>query len=199
MALHDFFGLFTSFIALSALAVHFRPARLRQIKQVKFKILVSLSFLVLMLFPLPFLELPFLLYCRGLWGDLSIATVLLASVFVGRHTILSPQQHFDVYVAQDFKAMYWFLVIAGLTLYPFALGIGYFDPYSFGYTIQFQFLLIACAAVALWRHSFLLAHWIILSLIAKQLNIYESDNLFDILLDPLICLFALKKLVKDYI
>jgi len=90
------------------------------------------------------------------------------------------------------------VVLAAAVLYPMALGIGLFDPYRLGYGSSWflGFLLLLALAAWFWR-----LYWVALSLalavLAWGIGWYESANLWDYLLDPLLAVYALGALVKQ--
>lgn len=89
-------------------------------------------------------------------------------------------------------AIAWiFGTVAGLGLYPLALGWSRFDPYEWGW--RFSPLFIAggvLTAFLLWkRNRFGLA--LLLAVAAYHLRLLESANYWDYLLDPVYCLVSI--------
>ena len=126
------------------------------------------------------LELPLSAYVRGVIGDLSTVTVLLllSALFVRNQS--AP----------------WIVKVAiglvGLCFYPFALGLGMFDPYGWGYssvTLLIAVLVFAMlCAIANWNRG----AWIIgFAIIAWGMQWHESTNLWDYLIDPLLVVWAI--------
>ena len=77
-------------------------------------------------------------------------------------------------------------------LYPFALGWTQFDPYALGYgTIEFvtALLLVTLAAWHFRRNVVVLI--VIAAALACFLGAYESRNLWDYLIDPVVSLYAI--------
>ncbi|MBU3670726.1 MAG: hypothetical protein FGM17_08410 [Polynucleobacter sp.] len=126
------------------------------------------------------LELPLSAYVRGVIGDLSTVTVLLllSALFVRNQS--AP---WSVKVA---------IGLVGLCFYPFALGLGMFDPYGWGYSsvallIAVLVFALLCA-IAKWNRG----TWIIgLAIIAWGMQWHESTNLWDYLLDPILVVWAI--------
>ncbi len=84
------------------------------------------------------------------------------------------------------KRMAWiFGVVAGLLLYPMALGLGNFDPYEWGWGASPLFVASGIATVVLiWtgnRFSIVL----LLTILAYHLRLLESNNYWDYLVDPI--------------
>jgi hypothetical protein len=96
----------------------------------------------------------------------------------------------------DRQAAWIFGAVAGLTLYPLALGLGAFDPYSLGW--YFGPLLAGVGIVTL------LLHWrgnrfgvvLLLAVGAWAARVPESGNCWDCLVDPFYFLTALGALIS---
>lgn len=131
-------------------------------------------------------------FVRGMTGDLSMATLALLALaavrsFTGKALVGE----------QDRLAMLRAVLIAAVLFYPFALGLGMFDPYRLGYGNLW--LLAALLGVAVWaalRYSVLLASCLALAVAAWSAGWYESPNLWDYLFDPWLALYALAVLLK---
>jgi hypothetical protein len=84
------------------------------------------------------------------------------------------------------------IALAALALYPMALGIGAYDPYRLGYGDPlFVAVLLLIVLIAWFRKSFLLVLCIALATLAWATGWYESDNLWDYLIDPFVSIYAL--------
>ena len=145
------------------------------------KVILLLIIANLFFWPLGFsLELPLSAYVRGVIGDLSTVSVLLllSALFVRNQS--AP----------------WIVKVAiglvGLCFYPFALGLGMFDPYGWGYSsvallIAVLVFALLCA-IAKWNRG----AWIIgLAIIAWGMQWHESTNLWDYLIDPILVVWAI--------
>lgn len=121
-------------------------------------------------------------YLRGLFGDLSIPTValLLAGIY-GPLPAWQPAR----------KRLLFLAGITGLCFYPMALGATSFDPYHWGY--QPAWLIIGLALIVLfsWRtHPGVV--WVLgCAVMAFNIGLMESGNLWDYLIDPALAVFAL--------
>jgi hypothetical protein len=95
-----------------------------------------------------------------------------------------------IFAKQDWAAGWIFGAIGGLLLYPFALGVGSFDPYEWGW--RFSPLFVVSALLTSWliwkknRFGFLL----MLSIAAFHLSLLESGNYWDYLFDPVYVLLS---------
>ncbi|MBI4625232.1 MAG: hypothetical protein HY736_18680 [Verrucomicrobia bacterium] len=124
---------------------------------------------------------------RGATGDLSITTlVLLGSVSLRCVTGWPPVDR------RARLALLAFVPVAALALYPMALGLGSFDPYRLGYGSPWLMGALFATALAAWFSRLdLVATCIALATLAWTLRWYESNNLWDYLLDPLVSFYAL--------
>ena len=135
----------------------------------------------------PFGDLSAAAYVRGVTGDLSLATLVLAGAacvagLTGR-TAIGPR---------DLRALSWLVASAAAFLYPFALGWTRFDPYALGYgSIGFvsALLLVTVAAWRFRRNVVVLI--VIAAALAYLVGAYESRNLWDYLIDPVASLYAI--------
>jgi hypothetical protein len=91
----------------------------------------------------------------------------------------------------DWIAAWAFGALAGLGLYPLALGWGNFDPYEWGWSFSPLFAISAVlTALLLWkRNRFGLL--LLLAIAAYHLRLLESANYWDYLLDPVYCFVSL--------
>jgi hypothetical protein len=139
----------------------------------------------------PFGELSVAAYVRGATGDLSMATLVLAgsacvSLLTGRTMI----------VQRDARALSWLVAAAAAFLYPFALGLTYFDPYALGYGSVVFLTVLLLVTLAAWRARLNLIVFVVAAAgLAFLVGAYESRNLWDYLIDPLVSFYALARLV----
>jgi len=136
-------------------------------------------------------ELSAAAYVRGVTGDLSMTTLVLAGAACvaqfTRGTVIEPR---------DFRVLFWLVAAAAAFLYPFALGWTRFDPYALGYgSIEFvtALLLVTLAAWHFRRNVVVLI--VVAAALAYCVGAYESRNLWDYLIDPLVALVALVRLL----
>ena len=124
---------------------------------------------------------------RGATGDLSLTTlVLLGSAILRCVTGWPPVDRGARF------ALLAFVSLAALALYPMALGLGSFDPYRLGYGSPWLLGALIAVALAAWFGRLdLVATVIALAILAWAARWYESNNLWDYLLDPLVSFYAL--------
>jgi hypothetical protein len=186
MSASDAFGLFGC--GLLGLAVVATSIRLRRLP-VRVRCAVALAAALAAFVPIG--ELSIAAYVRGVTGDLSVTTLVLAGAaglaqLTGR-TLIGQR---------DLRALCWLWVLAAAFLYPFALGWTRFDPYALGYgSIEFvtAMLLLTLAA---WRARLnLIVFVVVAAALAYLAGAYESRNLWDYLIDPLVSVYALVRLL----
>jgi len=79
----------------------------------------------------------------------------------------------------------WIFGLAlGLALYPMALGLGGFDPYGLGWGLSWLFAFLAMATIVLLLMKNRFAVVLIACILAYDLHLLESANLWDYLVDP---------------
>jgi len=180
------FGLFgCGLLALAAVATGLRLQRFPVSARIAVMLVAALAVFA------PFGDLSAAAYVRGVTGDLSLATLVLAGAacvagLTGR-TAIGPR---------DLRALSWLVASAAAFLFPFALGWTRFDPYALGYgSIEFvtALLLITLAAWHFRRNIVVMI--VIAAALAYFLGAYESRNLWDYLIDPLVSLYAIACLV----
>lgn len=137
---------------------------------------------------LPFGALSAAEFMRGITGDLSVPTLLLLAFAWRKPAAFSASQRNLVLVS---------IALAALALYPFALGLGIFDPYRLGFgDIWFITALLVLVCIAWLRGYTLLVLTISLAVLAWSVGWYESNNLWDYLLDPWVAIYAIGALTK---
>jgi len=129
-------------------------------------------------------------YFRGLFNDLSITSIIVLGYY-----LINPERS-----KNQTQPLMLLIAIVGILFYPAAIGFGPIDPYAWGYLNQdhglfipllFLALLAALMTMAVIKRYTLLLSCLVFSSIAYQLNLLESLNLWDYLLDPIIFLYAI--------
>ena len=130
-------------------------------------------------------------YVRGVTGDLSVTTLVLAGAACVAQLTGRP-----VIAPRDLRALFWLVASAAAFLYPFALGGTRFDPYALGYgSIVFVTALLLVTLAARYFRRDAVALIVIAAALAYLLGAYESRNLWDYLIDPLAALYAMVRLL----
>ena len=94
----------------------------------------------------------------------------------------------------DSKALHTcrlFSLLAGVALYPMALGAGPFDPYSAGWHFSWLFvlLLVITLGLLLFKNRFSIV--LLASILAYNLHLLESSNFWDYLIDPVLVFISI--------
>lgn len=134
---------------------------------------------------LPF-KLPLIAYVRAATGDLSITTMLLCAITLT-----------GVRKSSINQSTIFLIALFAIIFYPLSLGLGMFDPYSFGYGSKALILGIAILGLLLLLKNYYLEVLIIsIAVIAWTQQWHESANLWDYLIDPFIAAWAMIKSVQ---
>jgi len=89
------------------------------------------------------------------------------------------------------RAACWiFSIMAGAGLYPMALGLGRMDPYTAGWGFSWLFVLVFSATLVLLALKNRFAVVLIVAILAYDLQLLESSNLWDYLIDPILVLVS---------
>lgn len=135
----------------------------------------------------PLGSLPAAGYLRGVAGDLSVTTLVLLL-----HGLLRPVVGASAIDARSRRALQFLVATAGVVLYPSALGLGPFDLYRLGYASPCFLGGLLALALAAGRCRLALVAWCLaLAVLAWALGAYESRNLWDYLVDPLVAAWGL--------
>ena len=129
---------------------------------------------------------------RGIFGDSSITAVLFYIAFI-------LQQNFSWQLCRpdELALLRRLLAVTALLLYPFALGLTGFDSYSLGYANPWLLAILFIMALLLWwRTYYFLAISLTASVVAWSLQMLESVNLWDYLLDPVFVVLLLLTYMK---
>ena len=149
--------------------------------------LLALGLAALAFLPV-FKAIPLVYYMRGLLGDLSIPSValLLAGIY-GPIPNWPPVR----------KRLLLLAGITGLCFYPMVLGATALDPYQWGY--QPAWLVGGLAMIVFFSgrtHSGLV--WVLgCAVMAFNIGLMESRNIWDYLIDPALTVFALGWLLAN--
>jgi len=176
--------------ALLGLAALLTALRVERISRPRVRLAVALAGILVLLAPLG--DLSAAGYVRGITGDLSASTLFLAGAAclarLGGRVLIGIRER---------RALLWLLAGAAAFLYPFALGFTAFDPYALGYgspALATALLLVALAAW--WAGLDAVALVVAVAVVAFLGGAYESRNLWDYLIDPLGCGYALVRLLS---
>lgn len=155
------------------------------------KLVALAAALIIGAVPLPG-GLPLAGYLRAFTDELAITTVLIMAAAVlqrlGWVPAAPPVQRLQVF---------GFFILAGLLLYPAALGVSMTDPYRWGYVPAPLIAMVAVVALAsVWFGNRRLAVLLTLATLAYALRLKASPNYWDYLLDPLLVCFAVAVFIR---
>jgi hypothetical protein len=142
---------------------------------------LALGLIALAIVLMPVGDLPLARWLIGLNANFSIPlTALLFSRIV--------KTSFGISLLDERALLtYWiFSLIAGAALYPMALGLGQWDPYGAGWGFSWLFVLVFSLTVILLAMKNRFAMVLTAAILAYDLRLLESTNLWDYLIDPLL-------------
>lgn len=115
----------------------------------------------------------------ALTGMLSTGSLMMLALgilpHIGVHTELEWKRHSG-------SRPLWLLL--GLGLYPASLGWGNYDPYVWGYDPVMSWVCLGLSPLFWLLRQRLIGLWLSLSVLAWTLELAESPNLWDYLIDP---------------
>ncbi|MBW2707967.1 MAG: hypothetical protein JRD04_01575 [Deltaproteobacteria bacterium] len=88
-----------------------------------------------------------------------------------------------------------FSILAGVALYPMALGAGAFDPYPAGWHFSWLFVILLSVTLVLLFLKNRFSVVLLAAMLAYDLHLLESSNLWDYLVDPILVLVAIAGLI----
>jgi hypothetical protein len=119
-------------------------------------------------------------YVRSVFGDSSV-TALFFYVAI----ILQQNVSWQPYQENELVLLRRLVVAAAILLYPFALGLTQFDSYSLGYASMWFLAALMLLTLFCWhRKYYFLAVAITAAVVACSLQLLDSANLWDYLIDP---------------
>jgi hypothetical protein len=124
-------------------------------------------------------------HARAYVGDSSVTLVLLLGAAVW-HGLRGR----EVLRRKDLAAVFLCTTAAGLVLYPLALGIGSWDPYELGYRPAALVAVLAVLAIAGRLRGYRTAVFVPIIILAWCAGLWESTNLWDYMLDPLLAMYG---------
>jgi hypothetical protein len=141
---------------------------------------------------IPFGPVSAAFYVRSFVGDLSITTLVFFFLITsGALFNASPAQKKEV----ELFCVLLFPIV--LIFYPLALGLTMYDPYILGYGSPYLLGFIFLGTLLAWfRHQWLIAVSLSLSIFCYAIGWYESNNLWDYLIDPLLAVYTLVVLIN---
>jgi hypothetical protein len=172
-------------LAFAALALLLRWPRLVGLTDLH---RITLAAVVLLALLMPINGLSVAEWLRGMVGDLSITTLLLLALTSRKNS------------APIATATLLLIATLGSILYVTALGFSSIDAYRFGFgSLPLLAGLLTLAIVSGWQKNWALALAISLAVLAWSVGYYESTNVWDYLLDPLLFIYALSVILRRFL
>jgi hypothetical protein len=160
-------------------------ARLAGLRPRRWGWCAGLAIFSLAIMAMPLGRLPIARLLAGIVDHWSVpSTALLAA------TVIRLSFGIDLLQPNDRRAAWLFGALAGLLLYPLALGWGPFDPYSLGWHFGPLFVGVAVLACGLILRKNRFGIVLVLAIAAWHLRAVESGNYWDCLIDPFYFLFS---------
>lgn len=212
-------------LAGCALAMAVLVVRLPGVSRLRRPYLALLAGMVMVSVLVPFGSLPLAAYVRGITGDLSITSLVLLMLAMlrslsgmppngglhapppsippslgdGKQALLPPGEGLGWRKDSGRYLLLSMIALASISLYPMALGLGFFDPYRLGYgSTWFLAGLLVVALAAYFRQLPVIALTIALAVLAWSMGWYESNSLWNYLLDPLVSVYAIGALLARH-
>ena len=154
----------------------------------------AIALLLLLGLLLPVNGLSVAQWLRSVVGDLSVLTL-----FVLLNILMQRLLNFSLLCASSRRLLLTGVVTIGVVFYPLALGVTAYDPYQLGYSPNILFALVISVSLLAWfiKHREL-AVILLFPLIAYNLHLLESTNLWDYLLDPVLLIYALVQTLAGF-
>lgn len=100
---------------------------------------------------------------------------------------------------QNAQTMGWMYGgIAGVVLYPMALGLGIFDPYSLGWGFSPLFIILPVLTVFLLVKRNRFGVVLVFCILGYHLHVLESPNLWDYFIDPFFAVVSIVALIRRF-
>ncbi|MFO1000197.1 MAG: hypothetical protein U0936_07660 [Planctomycetaceae bacterium] len=119
-------------------------------------------------------------------GTLSISTLLLMTA-----QLLTIGQFIKPLSPQILTNINLFWITAGMLLYPSALGLFSFDTYAYGYKSTMSWCILMLSGLTVLCGQRILGLCLASAVLAHLMQLHESPNLWDYLIDPWLCIAAL--------
>lgn len=174
----------------SAVLLIFSPTFVLGLRHSVATAFISASLLSALAF-VPIYDVSTVLRLKGLFADLSLTTLALLILWptlrMNRISLNNP----------DSASLCAIVLLLAVTLYPMALGVGPYDPYTLGFRPLALLTAIAALGVLATLRGYLVSRTIVLVvLVGYWLRVLDSQNLWDYLIDPILGIFAVIYLLK---
>lgn len=184
--LPHFSGLLGSMLLLIALPLIF----IRQPRYGRKAVTVFLFFMMAVSV-IPVYDLIIAAYIRGITGDLSVTSLFLLCIMIAE--AYTGKTYFSEF---EKARLHRILLVAGLILYPSALGLFYWDSYAAGYgSLIFLSALAGLSVCLIIGQSWFILSCLLLAIFGYLNQILTSTNLWDYLIDIWLMLLVIMQSV----
>lgn len=152
--------------------------------------MVTLASAVSLVVILPIGDLSVGRWLFSLFPNPSIPLIALLLSFVLKNVF-----QFNILDMSAMQTCRFFSLFSGVILYPMALGIGTFDPYCAGWHFSWLFVILLCVTLLLLFFKNRFSVVLLATILAYDLQLLESGNLWDYLVDPILVLAAIVGLI----
>ena len=134
-------------------------------------------------------------YSRGITGDLSVTTMIMIFIYILRSLF-----GLKLSVFENARLPASILFFTGIFFYPLAMGFTLLDPYGMAYNPEIlSFFLFVIAVIGWYFNNYLTVVCICAGVAGYVFRIFESDNLWDYIIDPVIFIIAAVYLILKFI
>lgn len=160
---------------------------------------VSLTLTVFVISLVPLADQSVAHYTTGVIGNLSITSIVLLSTYIiyRCNSYSDKKGSFPGELKTDLNRLYLIVGVIAIFLYPSALGLSHWDLYAEGYyPIILAPTLLAIFVLGIYRNWFFLSVLMAIVFVSYGFGFFESNNLWDYLIDPIVAIFCLVQLPK---
>ena len=127
----------------------------------------------------------------ALWSSSLMRSVSLP--LIGLLVIVMMDRLFScqLFLHSEWRTLWIFGMSSSLLLYPAALGLGHIDPYCWGWGNRYFLITLTLVTLLLLLAKNRFAILLLLALAAYDLQLQESTNLWDYLIDPIYAILAM--------
>ena len=156
---------------------------------------ISLTLIVFVMSLVPLADQSVAHYLAGVIGSLSITSIMLLCTYIiyrCRKKARLPEE-----LRADLNRLYMIVGVIAIFLYPSALGLTHWDLYAEGYyPIILAPTLLSIVVLGIYRNWIFLSILMAIVFVSYGFGLFESNNLWDYLIDPLVAIFCLAQLPK---
>jgi hypothetical protein len=151
---------------------------------------IILALVSALMVSLPILGLPLGRWFFSLFANPSIPLTALLFSWVFKNAF-----QLSLLDVKGIRTGWIFSLLAGAALYPMALGAGAFDPYPAGWHFSWLFVVLLLVTVIMLSLKNRFSGVLLVTILAFNLRLLESGNLWDYLVDPILVITSIVGLI----